>query len=198
LPRPFKTPAVKGHILEEFTMKRSQRPSASIVTQLTAIALLGVASSVVAHDGKDGVDARLKGYQEVPSVSSAATGRFKASFDEKSGAISYQLSYSGLEGDVRQAHIHFGQRGVNGGITVWLCQTSFNVDPTGLSPTCPQSGTVSGMIQAANVIGPAGQGIAPMEFAELVAALRAGAAYANVHSSKFPAGEVRGQLQGDD
>ena len=56
-------------------MKRSQRPSASIVTQLTAIALLGVASSVVAHDGKDGVDARLKSYQEVPSVSSAATGR---------------------------------------------------------------------------------------------------------------------------
>lgn len=177
-------------------MQRSQRQTAPAFTRLTTIALLGVASSVFAHD--DGIETRLKGYKEVPAVSSTATGRFKASFDEKSGAISYQLSYSGLQGDVRQAHIHLGQRGVNGGVMVWLCQTTANADSTGLSPTCPQSGTVGGLIQAANVIGPAGQGVAPMEFAELVAAIRAGVAYVNVHSSLFPAGELRGQLQGDD
>jgi hypothetical protein len=48
------------------------------------------------------------------------------------------------------------------------------------------------------VIGPAGQGIAAGEFSELVDALRAGRAYANVHSSKFPGGEIRGQINDDD
>ena len=176
-------------------MQRSQHPSALTVTKVIQIALLGVASSVFAHDG---VETRLKSYAEVPAVSSTATGRFKASVDEKSGAISYELSYKGLQGEVRQAHIHLGQRDVNGGVMVWLCQTSVNPDPTGLAPTCPQSGTVSGVLQAANVIGPAGQGIDAMEFSEVVAAIRAGVAYVNIHSSKFPGGEVRGQLRDDD
>jgi hypothetical protein len=177
-------------------MQISQRRWAPTLTAVAGITALAATGGTSAHE--HGIDTRLKGYQEVPAVSSTATGRFKASIDEKSGSITYELSYSGLEGDVRQAHIHFGQRGVTGGITVWLCQTTFNVDPTGLSPTCPQSGTVSGVIQAANVIGPASQGIAALEFAELVAAIRAGVAYANVHSSKFTGGEIRGQLRDDD
>ncbi|HEY6355445.1 MAG TPA: CHRD domain-containing protein, partial [Burkholderiaceae bacterium] len=114
--------------------------------------LIGAAASVSAHD--DGIDARLKGFQEVPAVSTVAKGRLKAFVDDKSGAIHYELSYSGLEGTVTQAHIHIGQRGANGGIMVFLCQTATNADPTGLAPTCPQSGTVTGMLQAANVIGP--------------------------------------------
>ena len=162
------------------------------VAPLLAVAL---APPALANDG---IDVRLKGYAEVPSVSSVAKARFKASIDDKTGAINYMLTYSGLEGDVRQAHIHFGQHGVNGGIAVWLCQTSFNLDPTGLAPTCPQSGTVTGMLTAANVVGPAGQGIAAGEFAEVLAAIRGGVAYVNVHSTKFPGGEVRAQLRDDD
>lgn len=138
----------------------------------------------------------LRGFEEVPSISSPAQGRFRAFINERAGSIAYELSYEGLQSEVRQAHIHFGQRGVNGGVSVFLCQTAANPDPTGLAPTCPQSGKVSGVLSAANVIGPAGQGLAAGEFAELIAAIRAGAAYVNVHSFAFPAGEVRGQARG--
>jgi hypothetical protein len=81
---------------------------------------------------------------------------------------------------------------------MFLCQTAANPDPTGLAPSCPQSGTVTGVLQAANVIGPAGQGIAALEFSEVLAALRAGVTYANVHSTKFLTGEIRAQLRDDD
>jgi CHRD domain len=144
------------------------------------------------------VEARLKGFAEVPAVSSAASGRFRARLDSASQTLSYELSYSGLEGDVRQAHIHFGQHGVNGGIMVWLCQTSFNASPVASTPPCLQSGTVSGAISAADVIGPSGQGIAATEFAEMAKAISGGVAYVNVHTSKFPGGEIRGQLRDDD
>lgn len=130
-------------------------------------------------------------YRGSPRVSSGAIGHFTAFINEAAGTVDYELFYEGLESDVRQAHIHFGQRGVSGGISVFLCQTTFNPDPTGLAPTCPQSGTVTGTIRAANIIGPTVQGIAPTE---LIAAIRAGIAYPNVHSMKFPAGEVRGQF----
>ena len=98
-----------------------------------------------------------------------------------------------------QAHIHFGQRSVNGGISAWLCGTEALPGPTG-TPRCPgaRSGTISDTIVAADVIGPTGQGIAPLEFAELIAAIRAGRTYANVHSSKFGGGEVRGQINDPD
>lgn len=162
---------------------------------ITACIALLAAPAVADGGGGNTVSTRLVSYQEVPSISSPATGRFRAKIDDKAGTISYELSYSGLTGEIRQAHIHFGQHSVNGGISVFLCQTATNLDPTGLAPQCPQSGTVTGLLQAANTIGPPGQGIAAGEFAELIAAIRAGVAYVNVHSSTFPGGEVRGQLR---
>ena len=140
------------------------------------------------------VHVQLTSYEEVPALSSAASGSFQAFINDAAGTIRYRLSYSGLEGDVAMGHIHFGQLSVNGGISVWLCQTASFVDPTGLAPTCVQSGTVTGLLTQANVIGPAGQGIPPAQFAEIVAAIRAGVAYVNVHSSTFLGGEIRGQF----
>jgi hypothetical protein len=136
----------------------------------------------------------MSSYQEVPAVSSVATATFTADVAKDGRSIDWQLSYSGLEGAVQQSHIHFGQRSVNGGISVFLC-TNLGNGPAG-TPACPTpNGTVSGTITAAQVIGPTGQGIQPGEFAELVRALRAGAAYANVHTTTRPAGEIRGQIK---
>ncbi|MES2960232.1 MAG: CHRD domain-containing protein [Pseudomonadota bacterium] len=165
---------------------------------LAATALFVLTGSAIAHED---IHTRLKGYEEVPAVSSGAIGRFKANIDKASQTIRFEISYSGLEGTVTQSHIHIGQRGVNGGITIWLCQTGTNPAPIASTPTCPQSGTVSGTLSATDVTPNAGaiaQGIAATEFAEVLAAIRAGAAYVNVHSSKFPGGEIRGQLRDDD
>lgn len=166
--------------------------------RVIAAAALAVMASVASRPAAaaDPVDVRLRSFEEVPSVSSTASGRFRAMVDAAAGRIDYQLGYAGLQGAVRQAHIHVGQRSVNGGISVFLCQTASNPDPTGLAPTCPASGVVNGTLTAANVIGPGGQGVAAGEFAELLAAMRGGVAYINVHSSTFPGGEVRGQLTG--
>ena len=166
-----------------------------------AVVVLGgvllVASLAVAEGGKKNLEAdNLIGYQENPDVSSAATGSFEVRIDDAAQTLEYELGYSGLEGSVLQAHIHFGKRAVNGGISVFLCSNLGN-GPVG-TPACPQSGSVERTVGAADVIGPAGQGISAGEFAELVAAMRAGATYANVHSSIWPGGEIRAQINDDN
>ena len=98
-----------------------------------------------------------------------------------------------------QSHIHFGQPSVAGGISVWLCGNPPLTPPAGTA-LCPNPGDgaeVTGTLTAANVVGPVGQGIAAGEFAELIRAIRKGDAYANVHSTKFPGGEIRGQIHVD-
>jgi CHRD domain len=139
---------------------------------------------------------RLTGYQEDPApISTTGTGRFRASIDESRDRISYRLSFSGLEAPAAQAHIHFGGRAQSGGISVFLCSNLGN-GPAG-TQACPAGGgTISGTIQAGDVVGPEAQGIAPGEFDELVDAIRAGKTYVNVHSSLYPAGEIRAQLDG--
>jgi hypothetical protein len=140
------------------------------------------------------VDAALSGYQEVPAISSTGFGTFRARLDEKAGTLSWTLVYAGLEADASQAHIHFGQAGVNGGVSAFLCSNLGN-GPAG-TPACPsRAGEVSGVISAAAVVGPATQGISPGEFAELVAAIRARTTYVNVHSTAWPGGEIRGQVK---
>ena len=138
----------------------------------------------------------MTGYEEVPAVSTVATGEFQSRISDDETQIDYELSYSDLEGAVTQAHIHFGQRSVNGGISVWLCgNPGPGVVPPPGTPACPPSpATVTGSLTASNVVGPAGQGIAAGEFAELIRAIRAGRTYANVHTTKFPGGEIRSQI----
>jgi hypothetical protein len=152
-----------------------------------------VATTATAGGGHDGVDARLTGFEEVPAVSTDASGKFRARVRASSEEIQFKLSYSALSGPVQQAHIHFGQVAVNGGISAFLCSNLGN-GPAGTQP-CPEGpATITGTIGPAQVVGPADQGIAPGEFDELVRAIDAGVTYANVHSEPFPGGEIRGQI----
>ena len=167
-------------------------------TVMVVIAVIGgallVASLGMANGGKKHLRAGdLNGYEENPDISTVATGSFKVTIDDSAQTLTYELSYSGLEGTVTQSHIHFGKRAVNGGISVFLCGTAASPGPAG-TPTCPADGTVSRTVIGADIIGPTAQGIEPASFAELAAALRSGAAYANVHSTKWPGGEIRAQI----
>jgi hypothetical protein len=166
-------------------------------------------SRVAAADGhdRDGQELRatLIGYEEVPSVSTAGAGRFSGKVSKDDTSIDYTLTFGGLTGTVQQSHIHVAQKGVNGSIVIWLCQTATTPAPAAvaaLTPVCPQpGGTVSGTITAANVItaGTASQQIVAGELAEVLAAIRAGVAYVNVHATPLnPGGEIRGQLRPAD
>jgi hypothetical protein len=166
--------------------------AAIVVVAATATGSAAVAGS--SSGARDSVRERLSGYEETPvALSTAGTGRFLAQIDDAAQEITYTLSYTGLEAAVTQAHIHFGAAVQSGGISVFLCTNQGN-GPAGTQACPPAPGTVTGVIGAADVLGPAGQGIAAGEFAELVAAIRAGFAYVNVHSTLYPAGEIRGQL----
>lgn len=143
--------------------------------------------------------ARLHGFQEVPPVATVAAGELRARINPGDGSIDYELTYEGLQGNVTQGHIHFGQRHVNGGIVLWFCGTASNPGPTG-TPVCTNgSGVFSGTFTSANVqaiIGTnVGQQVAAGEFAKVVAALKAGVAYANVHTALSTGGEIRGQIR---
>jgi hypothetical protein len=158
------------------------------------VAVASVVATTAVAGGEKGLHARLSGFQEVPAVSTDASGKFRAKLRTSSQAIEYELSYANLTGAVQQAHIHLGQRAVNGGISVFLCSNLGNGPPgTQACPAAPA--TISGTIRPADVVGPVDQGIDPMQFDELVRAIRAGVTYANVHSETFTGGEIRGQLK---
>jgi hypothetical protein len=190
------------------TLRANPRFIAAIAVPLLAAAAM---PSSFARDDDDGFRARLTGFEEVHfipgpppalrgAISTRARGSFRAHLNKRSNQISYELRYEGLEGAVTQSHIHFGQHHTVGGITVWLCQTPTTPAPVavaGVTPMCPQAGTVTGTISPAQVLAVVGQGIEPGEFDSLLAAMRAGVTYVNVHSTLFPPGEIRGQV-GDD
>jgi hypothetical protein len=156
---------------------------------LIAVLFLPVLDALAA--GKRNFKAPLSGDQEVPANSTTGTGEFRARLDNEETTLTYELEYSGLEGtSTTAAHVHLGQKGVNGGISFFLCGGD-----SGKPPCLATQGTVTGTVVAADVIGPEGQGIAPGEFAEIIAAMRAGIAYANVHTNKHPGGEIRGQIK---
>ena len=162
------------------------------------LAVMGILLAIATVATAEQIGALLTGYEETPAaVSTTGRGEFTATIDADGDAIVYTETYSGLQGPVTQSHIHVGQLGVSGSVVIFLCQTAANPDPTGLAPQCPQEGTVSGTITAANVIAgsTASQQLVAGDLAAVITAIRAGAAYANVHTNPSPGGEIRGQLR---
>jgi len=164
-----------------------------LVLSILALAVLSIAiAGIVAANDKSRFKTSLTGYEETPAISSAGSGEFTATVDEENQTIHYTLTFSNLNSNPLFAHVHFGQRGVAGGVAAFLCGGGSKPAP------CVPGTTISGTITPADVIGPTGQGIAPGEWNELVAAIRAGVAYANVHSTTQPTGEIRGQINDTD
>jgi CHRD domain len=194
-----------GHVVyrRRFLVNAERARKWAIVVAVSATtAAIAAGTSAMASEGNARVEAnnlheQLTGYNENPlALSTTGDGQFQAHIDEQAQEISYELSYTGLEGAVTQAHIHFGSQSQVGGISVFLCSNLGN-GPAG-TQACPAApATVTGTIRPADVIGPAGQGIAAGQFAELVAAIRSGATYVNVHSTLYPVGEIRAQLGHD-
>jgi hypothetical protein len=188
---------------EAHVVRRRGRLLALAVTVCTMVAVTVAGSAAMAvgedtDDAQGGLRVVLTGYQEDPLViSTTGNGTLRARVDAAAGTITYRLTYTALVGAPTQAHLHLGGRHQSGGVMVFLCSNLGNA-PAG-TPACPPApGVVTGTLTAASMVGgAAAQGVAPGEFAELVAAIRAGTVYANVHSTQWPGGEIRGQLGRD-
>src|SRR6187551_1313993 len=165
---------------------------------LAAIVLVAASTFALAQEGFKQISEFLTGYQETPSaVSTTGNGTFTARISNDETHIDWELSYADLEGAVQQAHIHFGQKSVTGPISVFLC-TNLGNGPAGTQPCPAPPATISGTITAADVTNLANErGISAGEFDELIAAIRAGATYVNVHSTRWPGGEIRSQIDGN-
>ena len=138
--------------------------------------------------------AHLDGGQEVPPVATHATGEAIFHLDSAGTTLSYKLIVANIE-NVVAAHIHLGVAGVNGPVVAFL-----------FGPALPGGGRTDGIlaqgtVTAANLVGP----LAGMSLSVLVAAMRDGSTYANVHTNDgvppvntgpgdFPGGEIRGQI----
>jgi len=155
----------------------------------------------------------LDGFQELGALNaqtgailSDGTGTLHLDLDRTSQTATFTLTYTNvgttppLTGTVTQAHIHFGKVHSSGGVMVFFC-TNLGNGPAG-TQTCPaNSGTVTGTFTAASVRAIAGQNVNAGDFDALEDALTSNTAYANVHTTTLPAGEIRGQIRrgdGDD
>jgi hypothetical protein len=167
---------------------------------IRSLAIAGVLAlaftTATADEGARSFSTSMTGFQETPAILSNGSGTFHATVQGNS--LTYTETFSGLTSNVLQSHIHFAERSVAGAVFVFLC-TNLGNGPAG-TPACPAGGgTVTGKVTASDVLGVSGQNISAGDFAALLRILRSGDAYVNVHSVKFPAGEIRGQVRaGED
>jgi hypothetical protein len=139
-----------------------------LAAPLRAAAVLVAATLVVACSSVSLAETgplKLTGDQEVPPVTTAATGSSTIRI-AADGSVSGEVKTTGIDGTM--AHIHTGARGVNGPVIVPLAKTA--------------DGTWSV---------PAGAKLT----SDQLAAYKAGGLYVNVHSDAHKGGEIRAQLQ---
>ena len=135
--------------------------------------------------------ASLNAPNEPGGVTSGGTGTATYTVIGNTGytntsVINYTITFSGLTAAANNGHIHVGAAGVSGGVTV----------PFTNVPALT-SGTFNGSISASNVQAATGGNVtvAAGSLDDLLAAMRAGNTYTNIHTSTNPDGEIRGQNQ---
>lgn len=130
--------------------------------------------------------ASLHGDDEVPPNDSRGAGEARFKLSDDGTSLHYKLNVANID-DVTQSHIHIAPPGVNGPIVVFL----FGFVAGGVT----ENGTLAeGTITAANLIARPAIGFGAT-MPELVAAMRNGNAYVNVHTVVLPGGEIRGQIK---
>ena len=169
-----------------------------LIMSLAAISLLTIPLTADNDHRRPERDFRadLRGRQEVPLTLSGGRGTLELTVNHDDTSVHFKLEYSGLVAPVVQSHIHVAQPNVNGGVTVFFCGTV--PAPFPARAACPANGTVEGDFTAADVIGLPTQQLEPNNLAKLLAAIRAGKTYGNVHTTTSPGGEIRGQIHDDD
>lgn len=113
-------------------------------------------------------DAKLSGHHEVPMNTSHGEGHLTASFDTNSRLLSWNITYGGLTGPATMAHFH-GPASVKENADVVIPISNDKL-------ASPITGSMKLTTAQAKQ-------------------LRAGLWYFNVHSEKFPGGELRSQLK---
>jgi CHRD domain-containing protein len=169
---------------------------------LAACAVLGFTISAASADASSSthLTARLSGFNETgPPILSNGTATVTATINAAGTEITYRETFSGLSAPVVQSHFHFAPRGLGGGVFLFLCTNL--TPPAGIPapPACPANGgTVTGTLTAANVIGLPAQNLKAGDLAGALRIIRSGSAYANIHTTAFPQGEIRGQVNVGD
>jgi hypothetical protein len=156
------------------------------IAMLSAVLTLG--SQIQTQAATFIYDVSLESSQEVaPNIStSAATGNALGDLtgDPSNWLFRYTVNYSGLEGALRDGHIHLGDRGVNGPVTHFL---DFIDNFKGTL-----AGTIVGDWSAQDVLNANIPGVTPQV---VYNNFLAGNYYFNIHSETFRGGEIRGQIE---
>jgi len=148
-------------------------------------ALLLLVSAAACTKGSDNVtvfQSTLTGANEVPPRGTAANGA--VGFNVEGTTVHYSIEVHQIN-SVTGAHVHSGAAGVNGPIRISLYPRP------GVNFATTATGAINGvLIQGSFTAGD----VTGVTFDQLLDQMRAGTAYANVHTSTFPGGEVRGQV----
>ena len=132
------------------------------------------------------METHLTGAEENPVRDTQAQGQATFHLNADGTAISYKLNVANIE-NVTQAHIHLAPAGSNGGIVVWLYPSA---PPSQLIPGRSQGTLGEGEISAGSLVG----SLTGQPLSALLDVMRSGGAYVNVHTTQFPPGEIRGQI----
>jgi hypothetical protein len=162
----------------------AEREEASVLTTEVRVDASARAASPAAPRN---FRAHNHGGEEVPPVATRARGQATFQVARDGESIRYRLIVANIE-NVTQAHIHRGERGVNGPVVVWLYPEG---PPSQLIEGRFSGILAEGTITEADLVGQ----LAGQPLSALVELMQDEAVYVNIHTSQFPPGEIRGQIR---